>query len=107
VTASSRKPRHCPPTVGTATLCGAFTAGASLNRSLTEGGQNETSTGTIPPTSQFDYNTAALASTITGSWSGSLMDGETASLVIDGSGNVFTGNQTATRRALNACGASS
>jgi hypothetical protein len=74
--------------VGTATLSGAFTAGASLNGSLTEGGQNETFTGTIPPTSQFNYNTAALASTITGSWSGSLMDGETASLVIDGSGNV-------------------
>lgn len=74
--------------IGTASLSGTFAAGSSLSGSLTEGGLNETFSGSVPPTSQFNYNTAAQSSTITGSWNGSLMDGESASIVIDGSGNV-------------------
>jgi hypothetical protein len=74
--------------VGTASLSATFVAGASLKGSLTEGTLNETFTATVPSTTQFNYNAAAQASSIAGSWNGNLLDGESAAVSIDGSGNV-------------------
>jgi hypothetical protein len=65
-----------------------YTLGSSLSGSLTEGASSETFSGTVPSSSLFDYNSSASLSAIAGSWSGSLTDGESATVNIDSLGNV-------------------
>jgi len=72
----------------TGTLTGTIAAGASLNGTITEGSTSLTFTDTVPPTSTFNYNTAANLSSVTGTWSGFLLDGETATVTIDSSGAI-------------------
>ncbi len=74
--------------VGTANLSATFVVGSSLNGSLTEGGQSVSFTASVPSTTQFNYNTAAQAASIAGQWNGNLLDGESATVTIDGTGNV-------------------
>lgn len=71
-------------------VSGTYTPGTSISGTITENGNSETFTGTAPAISLFNYNAAASISAITGSWNGSLTDGETASVNIDSLGN-FTG----------------
>jgi hypothetical protein len=64
-----------------------------LNGSLTENGTALTFTGTaLPPTSPFDYGTLfddpASLSTISGTWTGTLLDGMTTTATISSSGSV-------------------
>ena len=73
--------------VYTGTVAGTYTAGSSLNGTISENGNSETFSGTAPPNSQFNYGTPASLAAISGSWSGSLTDGESASVSIDSSGN--------------------
>lgn len=64
-----------------------YTPGSTLSGSLTEGANSETFSGTVPSASLFNYTTAASLSAISGSWSGTLTDGETATVNIDSLGN--------------------
>jgi hypothetical protein len=64
-----------------------------LNGSLTENGTAMTFTGTaLPPTSPYGYGTLfddpASLSTISGTWTGTLLDGMTTTVTISSSGNV-------------------
>jgi hypothetical protein len=66
----------------------AYTQGVSMNGSITENGNTETFTATVPPSSQFSFSTAASLSSVSGTWNGSLTDGESATVTIDSLGNV-------------------
>lgn len=90
-------------TVNSGSLSGTFVAGASLSGTLTEGSSTTTLSGQVPPTTIYNYATAAQLSTATGSWTGTLLDGETATFTIDSTGAVsgssslgcaFTGSVT-------------
>jgi hypothetical protein len=64
-----------------------YTPGSSISGSISETGNSESFTGTAPATSLFNYNTPASLASISGSWSGSLTDGESASVTIGSSGS--------------------
>jgi len=64
-----------------------YTASSSLNGSMSENSNSVTFTGTAPTNSFYNYNADASLSSISGSWSGSLTDGEAASVSIDSLGN--------------------
>jgi len=69
------------------TMSAAYTAGSTLNGSMAENNNSVTFTGTAPTGSLYNYNAAALLSAISGPWSGSLTDGESATVTIDSVGN--------------------
>lgn len=75
-------------TVYSGSVSAAYSEGSSISGSISENGTSETFTGNIPPTSLFNYNTAASEAEVSGSWNGSLTDGEGASISIDSAGNV-------------------
>jgi hypothetical protein len=75
-----------PQVVYSGTVAATYTRGSSISGSITENGNAATFTGTVPVVSLFDYNTPASLATISGSWSGSLTDGESASVTVDSSG---------------------
>ena len=70
------------------TVGATYVPGSSINGSITEGGSSDTFSGTAPSNSLFNYNSAASLSAISGSWSGSLTDGESAAVNIDSLGKV-------------------
>lgn len=80
-----------------------YVPGSSFNGTLTESGMSETFSGSALPSSEFDYNTPASLSAITGTWDGSLLDGSSATVTINSNGRVsgsdsgcsFTGTVTA------------
>ena len=61
--------------------------GTTISGSNTESGQTATFNFTTPATSTYNYNTAATISSISGSWSGFLLDGESGTVNIQTSGN--------------------
>jgi hypothetical protein len=65
-----------------------YVAGSSLNGTLTENATATTFTGNAEPASSFTYNTAASLSAITGSWTGTLLDGTTTTVTINSDGSV-------------------
>jgi hypothetical protein len=69
------------------TVSATYSAGSTLNGSMTENNNSLTFTGTAPTGSLYNYSAAALISAISGSWSGSLTDGESATVSIDSLGN--------------------
>jgi len=70
------------------TVSANYVAATSLNGSLTEGGNSMTFTGTSVPPSSFTYNTSASISAITGTWTGTLLDGMTTTVTISSNGGV-------------------
>jgi hypothetical protein len=66
---------------------GTYTA-TTIAGSDTTGGQTTTINLAAPISSNYNYNTPAVLSAISGSWSGSLLDGETGSIVISSSGAI-------------------
>lgn len=74
--------------VYTGSVSATYTQGVSMNGSISENGNTETFTATVPPSSQFEFSTAASLSAVSGTWNGSLTDGESATVTIDSSGNV-------------------
>jgi hypothetical protein len=74
--------------VFTGSVKATYTVGSSLSGSLTEGSTSETFSATMPANSLFDYSNGASIASISGAWSGSLTDGETASITVDSLGNV-------------------
>lgn len=65
-----------------------YVPGSSFDGTYTEPGTSETYTGTALPASDFDYNTPASVSDITGTWNGGLLDGSSATVTITSSGSV-------------------
>jgi len=54
----------------------------SLTGSITENGITQSFSLTSPQTTAYIYNTPAVISTVTGTWSGSLLDGETGTVTV-------------------------
>jgi len=69
-------------TTNSGSITATYAPGSSLNGTLTENGSNITFTGTSLPTSAFNFNTQASISAISGTWTGSLMDGTAATVTI-------------------------
>ncbi len=67
-------------------LNASFVAGASFNGSLNEEGSVTTFSGTPYISSAYNYDTPASISSISGSWSGSLLNGVAATVTISNSG---------------------
>jgi hypothetical protein len=85
---------HADGTITTGTLSGSFVAGTSITGTLTESGSpTDISANSVPP-DEFNYNTAAHLSDISDTWSGILLDSETANFTVDASGN-FNGTTSA------------
>ncbi|MGZ4825103.1 MAG: InlB B-repeat-containing protein, partial [Terriglobales bacterium] len=75
-------------------VTGSYVAGVSINGTLLEYGVGTTSFwGTAMPTSVFNFDTPATVSRISGSWTGTLLDGTTATARIYSNG-AFTGNDS-------------
>src|SRR6266403_118851 len=62
--------------------------GAISSGNLTESGNAITFTGTAEPASSFTYNTSASLSAITGTWTGTLLDGMSTTGTINSNGSV-------------------
>lgn len=71
-------------------LAASYVQGSSLNGTLNEpsGVGQITFTGSALPASSFNYNTPASLSDISGSWTGTLLDGTTTTVTINSSGTV-------------------
>jgi hypothetical protein len=74
--------------ISSGSVSATYVAAASLNGSLTESGNAITFTGTSEPASSFTYNTSASLSAITGTWTGTLLDGMTTTGTINSNGSV-------------------
>jgi hypothetical protein len=76
-------------TIASGSFSSTFTAGAGINGSISEPGKSLTFTftGAVPPASTFNYNTAAQLSSITGVWTGAIMEGETTTVSVHSTGD--------------------
>lgn len=74
--------------VNTGSLSGTYVTGASMNGTLTEPANTSNFTATMPPSSQFNFSTAASVGAVSGPWSGQLTDGESANVTIDSTGSI-------------------
>lgn len=72
----------------TGTLTGNFVAGSSINGTVADTGATLTFSGTAPATSDFNYNTPASPSAVTGSWAGSSLDGSSGTVTVSTGGNI-------------------
>jgi len=72
--------------VYTGSVSATYVAGSSLNGTLTESSGTITFSGTTP--TAFNYGTTASLSAISGTWTGTLLDGTGAIVAISSTGNV-------------------
>jgi hypothetical protein len=70
------------------TLTATDVPGSSVSGTITENGTPITFNGTAPTMSSFNYNTAASVSAISGTWSGTLLDGVTTTVTVNSNGTV-------------------
>ena len=78
----------------TGSVSASYVAGSSLNGTLTENCvATQTFSGTSLPASSFNYNTPASLSAISGTWTGVLLDGASATVTIGSNGN-FSGSDS-------------
>jgi len=75
-------------TINSGSVTATYVQGSSLNGTLTENGTNITFTGASLPASTFNFNTQASLSAISGTWTGSLMDGTATTVTIISNGTV-------------------
>jgi hypothetical protein len=75
-------------TINSGSVTATYVQGSSLNGTLTETGTNITFTGASLPASTFNFNTQASLSGISGTWTGSLMDGTATTVTISSNGSV-------------------
>lgn len=80
-----------------------YVQGVSFNGSLTEGNTTISVSAAAPVTSLYNYNTPAAQAAVSGTWNGSLLDGETATISVGSNGGLtgtsslgctFTGSVT-------------
>ncbi len=74
--------------VNSGTLAGSFVAGTSLTGTLTETNVSTTLTGQVIPSTEYNYATTPHLADITGSYSGQLLDGESANITVGSTGAV-------------------
>ena len=74
--------------INSGSVSASYVPGSSLNGTITENGNMTTFTGASLPTSSFNYNTPASVSDISGSWTGTLLDGMSTSVTINSNGDV-------------------
>lgn len=80
--------------INTGSVTANYVVGSSINGTVVEGSNPAvTFSGTVMPSSSFNYNTAASLSNINGTWSGTLLDGSTASVTINADGS-FSGTDS-------------
>jgi hypothetical protein len=78
----------------TGSVAATYVTGTSISGTVSESGNSNVSfSGTVASTSSFNYTSAALLSDISGTWTGTLMDGSTAIVNIDASGT-FSGSDS-------------
>jgi hypothetical protein len=78
----------------TGSVSASYVVGSSIGGTVTEtGNPTLTFTGTVMPSSQFNYNAPASLSNITGTWTGTLLDGTTATVTINTDGT-FNGSSS-------------
>ncbi len=90
-------PNTAAPTTGS--LTASYVANTSFNGTATGNGVSTGFTTAPPTNSTYVYNTPAQLSTITGTWNGSSLFGESGTLVIASNGDMtasFTGNYSGT-----------
>jgi len=75
----------------TGSVMASYTAGTSLNGTLSENGTTITFTGASLPAAFFNFNTPASLSDVTGTWTGTLLDGSAATVTINTNGT-FSGS---------------
>ena len=81
-------------TFSSGSVSATYVVGSSINGKLTEAGNPAVSfNGTVVPSSQFNYYTSASLSDVTGIWTGSLLDGATATVTISSNG-AFSGSDS-------------
>lgn len=69
-------------TINSGSIAATYVPGSSLNGTLTESGTNITFTGASLPASTFNFNMQASLSAISGTWTGTLMDGTATTVTI-------------------------
>src|SRR5208282_1974774 len=77
----------------TASVTDFLYTGAIYTDSLTENGTQITFSGTVLPASSFNYSTPASLSAISGTWTGTLLDGAPTTVTISASGSVSGASQ--------------
>ncbi len=75
----------------TGSLTATYVPGTSFNGSIVETGVSATFTGSVIPSSQFNFNIPPSVSAIAGTWSGYLLDGSSATVTVNSNGT-FTGS---------------
>lgn len=81
-------------TTFTRSVAATYVTGASIAGTVSESGNSTvTFNGTVGPSSSFNYSSPALLSGISGAWTGTLMDGSTATVHINTSGT-FSGSDS-------------
>jgi hypothetical protein len=75
-------------TTNSGSISASYVAGVSVNGTLTENGTMTTYNATAQSASSFNYNTAASLSSITGTWTGTLLDGINTTVAINPDGTV-------------------
>lgn len=99
-TSSAAKDYYYTGAVTSGSVSASYVANTSFNGTVTGNGQSIGFTSAPPTNSNYAYNTPAVLSTITGSWSGStLFSGESGTLSVAGDGALsasFTGSYTGT-----------
>lgn len=70
------------------TLDATYVAGSTLSGTITESGQTTSISGAVPVASTYDYLTPATSTAVSGTWSGNLLDGETATISVSSSGSL-------------------
>jgi len=79
--------------VYTDSLTAAYVPNSSVNGTIAENGTQITFTGTTLPASSFNYDTPASLSAISGTWTGTLLNGAPTTVTISASGSVSGASQ--------------
>jgi hypothetical protein len=74
--------------INTGSLTASYVAGSSVSGTITENGNPILFTGTVLPSSSFNYNSPASLSAISGTWTGKLLDTTSATVTINSNGTV-------------------
>jgi hypothetical protein len=74
--------------INSGSLTASYVPNSSVNGTITENGTQVTFTGTSLPVSSFNYNISASLSAISGTWTGTLLNGAPTTVTISASGSV-------------------
>ncbi|MBV9342820.1 MAG: hypothetical protein JO159_18300 [Acidobacteria bacterium] len=85
---------HYTGTSDNGSVSASYVTGSSISGTLSESGSTSvTFNGTFMPTSSFNYNSPANLANISGAWSGTLLNGTSAAISVNGTG-AFSGSDS-------------